>query len=131
MSALVKAVQINLAPVCKVMSPGDKVRGSADWNLMAPPRDWQLRLLWYTQGRGTQDVEVIASESSDQAGQHGSMEFCFVLPNGPYSFSGQLISLTWAIEFIAGDQVTQEDFVLSPSGSEILLEEAKTLASEG
>jgi hypothetical protein len=45
-------------------------------------------------------------------------------PSGPYSFSGRLISLLWALEAVAepGGEVARREIVLSPSGEEVRLD---------
>jgi len=50
-------------------------------------------------------------------------EFRFRLPEGPYSFSGKLISLLWAIEVVAspGDMAGRAGIVVSPSGREVVI----------
>ena len=49
--------------------------------------------------------------------------FSLALPRQPFSFSGKLISLEWALELIVepGSNVARETFVLSPTGSEVVL----------
>jgi len=48
--------------------------------------------------------------------------FRFALPEGPYSFSGKLISIIWAIELILepGPSVERREIVMSPSGREVV-----------
>ena len=50
-------------------------------------------------------------------------DFTLPLPREPYSFSGTLISLTWAIELIVepGGRVDRCEFVMSGTGHEIAL----------
>ena len=50
-------------------------------------------------------------------------DFTLPLPREPYSFSGTLISVTWAIELIVepGEHVERREFVLSATGQEITL----------
>jgi hypothetical protein len=45
------------------------------------------------------------------------------LPEGPYSFSGKLITLTWALEALAqpGDRAGNIFLTVSPTGEEIRL----------
>jgi hypothetical protein len=61
----------------------------------------EVRLFWYTQGKGTRDVEVVDSLRVDNPEPSGHTRFSFQLPAGPYSFSGRLITLDWAIEAVA------------------------------
>ncbi len=97
-------------------SPGEKLRGHARWSDPGSVGSAELRLFHYTEGKGTQEVEVVQTLRQDAPGP-----FEFQLPQGPYSFSGRLISLAWALELIItpGSQVARLDFVLSPTAQEI------------
>jgi hypothetical protein len=83
----------------------------------------ELNLLWYTQGKGAEDIEVVAQEMLQNINNSGEREFTFSLPTFPWSFSGKLISLSWALEaHLTKSELTERvDFVLSPTGAEILL----------
>ncbi|MCB1125357.1 MAG: hypothetical protein KDM81_02595 [Verrucomicrobiae bacterium] len=113
--------------------PGELLRGGAGWQVGEPPRSVETRLFWYTKGKGTEDVEVVATESFERPQMQDARPFEFRLPAAPYSFSGKLISLIWAVELVAqpsGDAARVE-FVLSPTGHEILLHEAANATSPG
>lgn len=101
--------------------PGDTVSGTASWN-PGQTGDPEIRLIWYTQGKGTKDVGVVQTMRLEGSATNGRQSFRFVLPEGPYSFSGKLISLQWAIELVspAGDS-DLANFTMSPTGSEIVL----------
>lgn len=103
--------------------PGGVLEGTVSWRYAEPPRDVEARLLWYTQGKGTVDTEVLDSVRFDAPGPHDRRTFRFSLPEAPYSFSGKLISLVWAVEAVAtpGPEVARADFVMAPGGREILL----------
>jgi hypothetical protein len=104
-------------------APRETIRGTAQWNLDANPRHLELSLLWYTAGKGTRDVGVIETYRLDEPGAAGSKDFSFTLPEGPYSFSGKLISLIWAIELTSspGSETTRREITVSSSGREIVL----------
>ena len=103
--------------------PGEEVRGSASWSLDEPPRAVELRLFWRTEGKGTQDVGVAETIPFEAAGARDRRDFRLRLPEAPYSFSGKLISLVWALEVVAqpGAVAGRTDIVISPAGREILL----------
>jgi hypothetical protein len=48
-----------------------------------------------------------------------------MLPEGPYSFSGKLISLIWALELACspGSETVRREITVSPTGHEIVLGE--------
>ena len=86
-------------------------------------RTLELSLLWYTSGKGTRDAGVVQTKRIDNPGALGSDVFSFTLPGGPYSFSGKLISLIWALELTCtpGHETVRKEIVVSPTGREILL----------
>jgi hypothetical protein len=106
-----------------VFAPGETVRGAAEWRFDANPKHLDLSLFWYTVGKGTRDVGVIGTARFENPGSYGSKAFSFVLPDGPYSFSGRLISLIWALELTCspGAEMVRREFTLSPTGREIVL----------
>ena len=103
--------------------PGETVRGLAGWRLDQPATSIDLRLFWYTEGKGTQDVSIAHTTSLDNPPERGSHPFQFDLPASPYSFSGKLISLIWAVEMIVrpGNASTRLPLTLAPTGEEIVL----------
>ena len=103
--------------------PGQEVSGEAAWSLDGDPRAAEVRLFWFTRGKGTDDVEVVDTVRFDRPSRDDRREFRFTLPEGPHSFSGRLISLTWALELVtkrpgAADRV---EISVSPTGKEISL----------
>ena len=106
-------------------APRETVRGRLEWALDTNPRYLELSLFWYTSGKGTRDVGVIGTAKFDDPGVHGSKDFSFALPDGPYSFSGKLISLIWAIELTCspGSETVRREITVSPTGREIVLGE--------
>ncbi len=81
-------------------APGATVEGRFEWSVRRDPKRVSLRLIWYTQGKGTQDIEIIEEIEVDDPSVAGEQSFRFTLPDSPYSFSGKLISLTWALELV-------------------------------
>ncbi|MCB0376713.1 MAG: hypothetical protein KDD04_12410, partial [Sinomicrobium sp.] len=43
--------------------PNDEIKGSVHWVLDKEPKDMAVRLFWYTRGRGTEDLSIVASVS--------------------------------------------------------------------
>lgn len=103
--------------------PGEEVAGTASWQLEKEPKMVELRLFWYTAGKGTEDLQVIDGVSFNDSTASGSEKFRFKLPMAPYSFSGQLISLCWALELLVspGSHAVREEFSMSNSSEEIIL----------
>lgn len=106
-------------------APGDSISGSVDWNeLRKKTKRIEIRLIWFTEGKGDTDVEVIEMVTEDSPAPSGSVQFSFTAPSRPFSFSGKLISLIWAIEAVEfpSRDGAKETLVLSPSRNEIVLE---------
>ena len=102
---------------------GDTVEGVAGWRLETPPASVEVRLFWFTRGKGTEDVGVVNQIRFDAPQQEEGRKFSFTLPEEPWSFSGQLISLIWALELVAepGGHTARVELVVSPTGQEIQL----------
>jgi hypothetical protein len=105
--------------------PGEVLAGTADWQLDGPARPGDvvaLRLVWFTEGRGTPDVGLIDTVNFRKPGEEDHRAFRFQLPQGPYSFEGKLITLTWALEAaIAGKSLGRLEITVSPSGEPVRL----------
>jgi hypothetical protein len=103
--------------------PGETVEGTVAWRLSPPPRSVEVRLLWYTQGKGDQDVVIVESEPFATPGAEDRRGFVFRVPEGPFSFSGKLISLEWALEAVAEPRSRAQRLAItvSPTRREILL----------
>ena len=106
-----------------VFLPGEKLAGQVMWRLESPPGTAELRLFWRTEGKGTKDVNIVDKITFDNPRQQGVRDFQFQLPDGPYSFSGRLISLVWALELVLGTTWGTErlEIIVSPTMSEVVL----------
>lgn len=107
-------LQIAEAPLELV--PGQTIHVRAGWQRDEPPESARVTLFWYTQGRGTQDVGVVAEQDLDTSLLSQEEQFEFTIPPSPYSFSGTLIALKWAVELIIdrGDEVERLELMVSP-----------------
>jgi hypothetical protein len=103
--------------------PGETLTLSLLWALPTRPASLEVRLFWFTRGKGTEDVEIIATEKVAATAPAGEASVQFTLPAAPYSFSGKLIALTWAAELVAepGARSTRLELILGPNGQEIIL----------
>ena len=81
--------------------PGELIEGRASWHLDGEADAVEIRLFWYTSGKGSQDVGIVRVLRDDSPGPSGHRDFSIRAPEGPYSFSGKLITLSWAIEMVA------------------------------
>ncbi len=103
--------------------PGEQIAGSVLWQMEKEPKKLEIRLFWYTKGKGTEDALITDAKEVIPVSVQGTQEFSFILPKYPYSFSGKLISLIWAIEFVAEPSAenARKEFVMAPQGIEINL----------
>lgn len=103
--------------------PGQEINGLVRWDLPQAPRDAVLRLFWYTEGKGTTDVGIIADQSILRMMPIVEESFRFTLPYGPYSFKGKLITLCWALELLIdkGKQSSRLDLMVSPWVEQVTL----------
>lgn len=107
----------------KNFRPDEIIEGVAGWQLEQLPISLELRLFWFTRGKGTEDVSVIHKLRFENPQLAEGRRFSFTLPAEPYSFSGQLVSVIWALELVVepGEHATRVEFVMSPTGQELLL----------
>jgi len=116
-------IQIETRDGRTAFRPGEEVEGTVRWHMGGPPRSLEVRLFWYTEGKGGRDVGVVETLPVADPGSEGHQPFRFRLPDGPYSFSGKIIHLRWAIEAVAEpeDRAERIGIIMSPSGREIVL----------
>jgi hypothetical protein len=105
------------------LRPGEQIAGMARWDLRQAPESLEVRLFWYTEGKGTRDTGLATAMEIQNPGPSGEEPFSFEVPQGPFSFSGRLVSLCWAVELVSErpDQAERLDLVVSPTGEEIRL----------
>jgi hypothetical protein len=113
--------------------PGETIEGTVGWHFDVPAKNVELRLLWYTEGKGDQDVTVVESVPLPNPGRDEVRPFQIRLPAGPFSFSGRLISLVWALEAVAepGSRAERLPITVSPTRQEILLSSGAAVAGPG
>jgi hypothetical protein len=116
-------LRIELAGGRTGFRPGEALSGRVAWRVDGEPASAELRVFWYTSGKGTQDVGIVQTMTLAAPRPEDQRDFTLALPREPYSFSGKLISLIWAIELIVepGAHVHRQEFVLSPTGREVVL----------
>ncbi len=116
-------ITIQLDNAVAAYLPGASISGTIVWQIADPPAEsLEIRLLWFTRGKGDRDYDVVDSvtipvpQASDQA------PFEFLAPAWPISFSGKLISLIWAVEVILfpDRQAENREIVISPVGEPLL-----------
>jgi hypothetical protein len=116
-------LNIEIAEGRNGFEPGEELAGRVRWSLDAPPRSVDLRLFWFTRGKGTEDIGVAQTVHFDQAKTEETRTFRLRLPEAPYSVSGKLISVIWALELVAqpSKTVVRREIVVAPGGEEVRL----------
>ena len=104
-------------------APREFVAGTFHWQFTHPARWIEGRLFWFTRGKGTMDVVIVDRVRFETPDRQDRQPFRFTLPEVPFTFSGRLISVIWAIELIAepGDRNQRLEIVVAPAGREVLL----------
>ena len=117
-------LKICLNEESSAFEPGADANGTASWSLVNAPQKVELRLFWFTRGKGTEDVGVVKTIGFDRPLAAESRSFRFQLPGSPYSFSGKLISLIWAMELVVypSKEVVRQEIIIAPNCREIRLD---------
>ena len=105
--------------------PGQTVPVTAKWNLKAPLDAVELRVVWNTAGRGDVDLQIAEAVRIESPPPSDTRQITLTLPRQPYSFSGKLVSLVWALELVAMPSLasTRTKITIGPGGKAIRLPE--------
>jgi hypothetical protein len=101
--------------------PGETIEGTVSWHLDRQAEAIEVRLFWFTEGTGARDVDITTTRHLARPELSGTHSFEFDVPNGPYSFSGKLITLTWAIELVVlpSGETERLDLTIGPRPVEV------------
>ncbi len=105
-------------------TPGEWVTGVVS---MDEDREAELQLTWFTEGKGDKDSEIVQRQPVE-GGRTTNFQFEIPADASP-SFSGKLISLTWALKLVTkrrGLQLRVKELdrvplIVSPTGKEFTL----------
>lgn len=108
--------------------PGEEIDVDVAWSLDEAPAALELRVVWNTAGKGTSDVRVACAERIHEPSASEQRRLTLQLPRSPYSFSGKLVSILWALEAVAlpTEESTRLEIVIAPAGEEVRLDEMPT-----
>src|SRR6267143_1637815 len=117
------SIRIQIAGERAAFRPGQTIEGTFSWSLPVAPTHIALELFWTTRGKGKVDSEVVESVPIHRPAASGEQSFNLKVPNGPYSFSGKLVSLLWGLRLVIlpSQEQTQVNLTISPTGQEINL----------
>lgn len=108
----------------RVHQPGDVLRGEYQIDAVDPAdiRAVELSVLWYTEGKGDEDLAVHyferhTADDSEAPTLHELHRFEVALPNSPLSYEGVLIKIRWCVRLRVflrqgKDFVSDRDFQL-------------------
>lgn len=113
---------IDLENVSASFRPYAEVRGTVSWQLEKLRDTVELRLFWHTSGQAIAEAGIVETKPFD-SGAIGRETFAFTLPGAPYSVSGTLISIHWALELVyaSAGQLALREITVSPDGKPISL----------
>jgi hypothetical protein len=116
-------LELTLADGRAAFRPGERVSGEASWSAQPAPFGLEVRLVSVVRGPGGHDVKIVETVSLARPLAAERRPFSLGLPEGPYSFRGQLLSLAWTLELVAlpGEEKTLVDLTLAPDAREIEL----------
>ncbi|MGB6223614.1 hypothetical protein [Haloferula sp.] len=127
---MMESAKIELAS--EFVKPLGTLHGKVQWQRSERPPSLELRVFWMTRGRGTEEVHVVTTEPV-LLNPAGTAMFSMRLPELPWSFDGQLISVSWAVELVddQDEGCALVEFVMSPDGVVRQLGEVKEPKSKG
>jgi len=107
--------------------PGDETEVELQWELDEPAKAVELRVVWNTAGKGTTDVQVVKVERIEDPSLSERRRMKLTLPRSPYSYSGRLVSIVWALELVAlpKEESARLEIVIGPGEREVSLVEAE------
>ena len=111
--------------------PGERIRGEIEWDLSKDVKEILINIFWYTIGRGDQDSEIAATKTIKMPLRSERQSFEMELPLAPYSYSGQITTLKWAVEAVTlkGKVKAVEEFDMTPKDKEIILPKVQQQSS--
>lgn len=116
----------------KALQPYETLAGEVAWQLDEDPGDLELRLFWYTRGRGDEEAETAHTLKLGST-RSGRQSFSIPLPGWPWSVDGTLVSIVWAVELVdgKGKGLAMEEFIMGPAGHGTRLRAIDDPKSEG
>jgi hypothetical protein len=122
------SARVQLSDSRTAFRPRETIAGKVTWEFDAAPKSAELSLKWWTRGRGIADYGVAETVPFADPQATETRSFTITLPEGPYSFSGTLITLTWTLELILepGNVADGVDITIAPDGKPISLPSVKS-----
>lgn len=108
----------------RAFEPGEKIELVAEWACDRQVERAEIRLVWFTRGKGDTDSALVERVRLDAPRQTDTRSVELQLPEAPYSFSGNLVSLVWAVrlELFGAAKPKQIQIVIAPLAREVVLD---------
>ena len=116
------SISIHLHDDRTSFAPGGTITGEVRWNELRVSGDTviSLELAFRTEGKGTSQREVFDELEWPITMADGSEAFTIEAPNWPWSFSGKLVSVLWALDAWQGNEHAESvQVTISPNGDEM------------
>ncbi len=78
--------------------PGETLHGMVSWQLSEPVDHLDLRMRWFTSGKGDPEERVVQVIPRQFPSQTDRMPFELTLPTWPHSLEGKYISIDWVLD---------------------------------
>jgi hypothetical protein len=116
-------IRLGLRENRTTFSPGETIAGAVLWEFPEKKKSIEVRLVWSTRGKGTEDGATVATQSLNAMSAADTGTFQFTAPDSPYTFNGTLIAVLWAVECVVepGGEFERLEIIIAPSGKEIVL----------
>lgn len=97
-------ISIVLAGYGRIVEPGELLRGELQIDAVDPDEleSLELSVLWYTEGKGDEDLGIhyfqrIAADGPNRSSLHELRKFQTVMPASPLSYDGVILRLRWCV----------------------------------
>jgi len=117
-------MRIELTGGRAAFEPGDVITGTVRWEGAAHGvREAEIQLVWSTSGHGDPETAVAASMGFVNPLAEDQRPFQLRLPRTPWSFSGRLITLAWAVRLMINRGAAMEHcpITVGPGGAGVVL----------
>src|SRR4051794_8036905 len=117
-------ISIQIDPHQYAFEPGDVLSGAFQIDAVEPAelKAVEISVLWFTEGKGDEDLEVhyferLTSSDVPELNLHQWRRFQTILPNSPLTYEGVLVKICWCVRvrvFLHGgrDFVSEKSFHL-------------------
>jgi hypothetical protein len=109
---------ISIEPNTRQFEPGATITARVQWSDLRDNDRLVVRLFWFTTGKGDRDIEIVSEVPLQATGTSGQEVVKLTAPAWPFSYSGKMVSIQWAIEVVRlpGEDAQTVELVIAPDG---------------